>query len=191
MRILNRISQYLLLPAALLAVSFSAAAYEVHILSGEGSESKALDKGKYELAIKRLERRTAQQNPHIDIQLTNLCTAYVATNRLEKARDVCDRAVEAEGDFVGTAYNSRGVLNALKGDYIAAMVDFDNAGSNNNYPVARKDYGDRAPSMRRFNSPDAEATDSMQIAARNHAATDRTWAAIQQREAVASTEGTE
>ena len=191
MRIFNRVSLYLLAPVALLAVSFSAAAYEVHILTGQGSESKALDKGNYELAIKRLERRVEQEDRYTDIQLTNLCTAYVATGELEKADEVCDRAVEAHGDFVGTAYNSRGVLNALREDYIAAMVDFERASDNGNYPVARRGFGDKMPSMRRFNSPEVEMNDSIEIAARNHAAADRTWAAVQQKEALSFAERTE
>ena len=187
MRTFNRVCKFLLAPVALLAVAFSAAAYEVHILTGQGSESRALDKGKYEVAIERLERRVSHDNPSIDIQLTNLCTAYVATRQLEKAEDVCDRAVEANGDYVGTAYNSRGVLKALQGDYVAAMVDFDRANDKSHYPMARENYGDRAPSMRRFQSDKRETNDSMELAARNHATADRIWAAIKEEDAVAFT----
>ncbi len=180
MRFIKHASKYLLASVALLAISFSAAAYEVHVLTGQGSESKAMDKGRYDVAIKRLELRVKQDSRYVDIQLTNLCTAYVATSQLDKAAETCDRAVDANGDYVGTAYNSRGVLKALQGDYIAAMEDFDRANKQSNYPVARNDFGDLAPSNGRFDTPKTEATNSMQIAARNHAAADTTWAAIRE-----------
>ena len=179
MRTINRISTYLLAPVALLAISISSAAYEVHVLTGQGSESKAMDNGKYELAIKRLELRVKNDSPTIDVQLTNLCTAYVVTSQLEKAEDVCERAVEAKGDFVGTAYNSRGVLKALQGDYIAAMADFDRSSNKANYPVARTNFGDQTPAMKRFGTPGKESENSVELAVRNHSAADRTWAAIQ------------
>ncbi len=180
MRTINRISTYLLAPVALLAISFSAAAYEVHVLTGQGSESKAMDNGKYELAIKRLERRVQSESPTIDIQLTNLCTAYVVTSQFGKAEDACDRAVDADGDFAGTAYNSRGVLKALQGDYIAAIADFDRGSDKANYPVARTDFGDQAPANKRFGSDKTETSNSVELAVRNHSAADRTWAAIQE-----------
>jgi tetratricopeptide (TPR) repeat protein len=188
MRTFKRAIHYLLAPAALLAVSFSATAYEVHILTGQGSESRTLDKGNYDVAIERLERRVQHETRYIDIQLTNLCTAYVTTRQLEKAEDVCDRAVEANGDYVGTAYNSRGVLKALKGDYVEALADFNRANDRSNYPIARENYGDQAPSMSRFQTVKQESDNSIELAARNHAAADRTWAAIKQEDAVAFAE---
>lgn len=178
MTLVHRASRYLLASIALLAVSLTASAYEVHILSGQGSESRALDKGKYELAIERLELRVKHDSRFIDIQLTNLCTAYIAVRELDKAAPVCDEAVEADGDFVGTAYNSRGVLKALQGDFVAAMQDFDRASLKSNYPVPRYNAGDNRPSMRRYGTPETESENSIEIAARNFADADRTWAAI-------------
>lgn len=175
----NRVIQLLTASALLFAASFAANAYEVHVLTGPGSESKQLDKGNYQVAIKRLERRVQNETPDSDIQLTNLCTAYVVTGEYEQAKDICDRAVEANGDFVGTAYNSRGVLKSLQGDYIEAMQDFEHANNQSNYPVARSDFGDQAPLNKRFGTQKTETNNSMQIAARNQAAADRTWAAIQ------------
>ena len=140
-----------------------------------------MDDGNYELAIERLESRVKEDNRFIDIQLTNLCTAYVASGRLDKAAPACARAVDANGEFVGTAYNSRGVLRALQGDYIAAMEDFRQAEHESNYPTPRSDWGDKAPSMRRF-TLETESDNSIEIAARNYEAADKTLAAIRERE---------
>lgn len=180
MRNINRVSKYLLATVAMLAISFTASAYEVQVLTGDGSESKMMDKGKYDVAIKRLERRTQHDSPTIDIQLTNLCTAYVVTGEFDKARETCNRAVEKKGDFVGTAYNSRGVLNALTGDYIAANADFEQAENKANYPVARTDFGDMAPSRDRFGTQQDKIEDSMKLAAQNHQFADQRWAALRE-----------
>ncbi|NIL93034.1 MAG: hypothetical protein GTO71_00995 [Woeseiaceae bacterium] len=176
----QRLSKYLLVTVAMLAVSLTASAYEVRVMTGEGSESKALDRGDYDLAIERLELRTKSDSPTIDIQLTNLCTAYVVTSQFDKARDVCDRAIEADGDFVGTAYNSRGVLNALTGDYIAALDDFAMAADQSNYPKPRVYFGDKAPSMQRFGTTTVDVEQSIELAAQNLQFADRRWAAVKE-----------
>lgn len=179
MNIVKTITAYILTACLMLAIPLTSVAYEVNVLTGAGSESKALDKGRYSLAIERLERRLQSGMGDTVIQLTNLCTAYVATSQLEKATPVCDEAVEADGDFVGTAYNSRGVLNALKGDFVAALADFDRADDKANYPRPRSDYGDMAPSKRRFGTPEVDLQTSIEIAANNHVEADRVWAARQ------------
>jgi tetratricopeptide (TPR) repeat protein len=180
MRTIQRMSKFLLAMLAMLAVPFAASAYEVQVLTGSGSESKALEDGNYEVAIKRLERRTQHNSPATDIQLTNLCTAYVVTGRFDQARDVCDRAVEADGDYVGTAFNSRAVLNAVTGDYIAALDDFERAADQSNYPRPREYFGDKAPSMQRFSTPQVEIAKSIELAAKNFEFADRRWAALQE-----------
>jgi tetratricopeptide (TPR) repeat protein len=176
----QRVSKYLLLTVAMLAVSLTASAYEVRVLTGNGSESKALDNGDYDLAIKRLELRTKNDSRTIDIQLTNLCTAYVVTSQFDKARLTCDRAVEAKGDFVGTAYNSRGVLNALTGDYIAALNDFEMAADQANYPLPRRQAGDLMPSLRRYSTPAVDVKQSIELAAMNLQFADRRWATLKE-----------
>ena len=178
MRMIQRASKFLLATAAMLALSLSASAYEVQFLFGQDSEARALEKGNYELAIERLERRSKHKNRNIDIQLTNLCTAYVVTSQYDKARDVCDRAVAANGDYLGTAYNSRAVLNALTGDYIAALVDFEKAADKSNYPRPRRYFGDNAPSMQPFGTPATAVENSVRLAAQNLKAADTRWAAI-------------
>lgn len=180
MRNINRASKYLLATVAMLAISFTASAYEVHILKGDGSESKNLEKGRYEVAIERLERRVMHDSPNLDIHLTNLCTAYVVTRQFDKAAETCNRAIDVQGEFVGTAYNSRGVLNALSGDYVAALADFEAAEDRANYPAPRRDFGDAAPSNRRFETPNNKIEESIEFAAQNHQYADRRWAAIRE-----------
>jgi len=189
MNTIKRFSSYLLGVGLILAIPLTSMAYEVNILTGAGSESKAMDKGNYELAIERLEQRLQHGTGDGDSQLTNLCSAYVATGQYDKATPVCDRAVEAKGNFVGAAYNSRGVINALKGDFVAALVDFDRAEDKANYPRPRSDFGDKAPSNRRYASPEVNLSDSIEMAARNHGQTDRIWAAKQAEESEDLTAG--
>ncbi len=178
MNVVKKITAYCFTACLLLAAPMSGLAYEVNVLTGAGSESKALDRGDYKVAIKRLERRIEHGTGDTDIQLTNLCTAYVVTGRFDKAEDVCDKAVEANGEFVGTAYNSRGVLHSLKGDYVAAMADFEKAGDKANYPRAREDWGDKAPSNRRF-SGEEETENAVAMAWKNHGEADRVLVAKQ------------
>lgn len=180
MRTIQRVSKFLLATAAMLALPLSASAYEVQFLSGEDSEARALERGNYEVAIERLERRAKYDNRHIDVQLTNLCTAYVVTSQYDKARDACDRAVEADGDYLGTAYNSRAVLSALTGDYISALVDFEKAADPSNYPRPRSYFGDSAPSMQPFGTPASDVENSVRLAAQNLKAADTRWAAIKE-----------
>ena len=57
--------------------------------------------------------------------LTNLCVAYILKRDAENATQYCDQAVERGGG--NTAYNNRGVLRALQGDYQKALEDFRHA----------------------------------------------------------------
>ncbi len=188
MRTIYRTTRMLLAAVALLAVSFTAAAYEVHVLQGQGAEHKAMDRGDYATAIERLERRVAHENRYSDIQFTNLCTAYIVTRQFEKAEPACDRAVAANGDYVGTAYNSRGVLRALQGDYFGAMEDFEEASNMTNYPIARTNWGDQRPSNTRF-SEETEIDNSVELAAKNLVDADRAWARVREEESEALAAG--
>lgn len=142
-------------------------AYEVTILEDRGSEFKALMDGRYDVAIKRLELRLETRYKNRDTLLTNLCTAYVLNGDLLKAHDVCNEAVEADGKFVGTAYNSRGVLHAMMGDFISARVDFEEASRKSNYPAAPHLFGE-FPAMARYNTPSANLDNAIEIAASNN-----------------------
>jgi len=186
----KQISSLLIGAIVLTAVPLSASAYEVNILNGDGAESKALNSGDYDVAIERLEKRL-QIGPSSDraIRLTNLCTAYVVTRNFEKAQTTCDQAVEAKGEFVGAAYNSRGVLHALIGDYIAALADFEEAADQANYPRIQREFADNMPSMRRFSTPEVDIENSIRLAAKNHAHADQFWAKVQAK--AAATPGSE
>lgn len=144
----------------------SAHAYEVTILEDSGSEFKAMMDGRYDVAIERLELRLETKHKKRDILLTNLCTAYLLNRDLLKAHDVCNEAVAADGKFVGTAYNSRGVLHALMGDFISARVDFEEASRKSNYPPLAHPYGEFA-TWARYNTPSSDLDNAIQIAASN------------------------
>jgi len=179
---INRFSHSRFCIILLLAAPFAAGAYEVNILNGDGAESSLLNKGDYAVAIERLEKRVQYGGTRDrDIRLTNLCTAYVVTGDLEKARETCDRAVAANGKYVGAAYNSRGVLHAISGDYISAIADFAKAADESNYPKAQREFADKMPSMRRFGKPGADAENSIQLATMNHAQATQLWASVHTR----------
>ena len=164
----------------LIALPLAAGAYEVNILDGLGAEAKAMNSGDYAIAIERLEMRLQTGSSRDrDIRLTNLCTAYVVTGDLEKGHEICNQAVEANGQYVGVAYNSRGVLHALMGDYIAALADFDLAADEANYPRERREMADNRPEMRRFSKSEVNIEESIQLAASNQAQADQFWAAVQ------------
>ena len=141
----TRIGGATLAVTLLLSLPIVGSAYEVTILEGRGAETKALNAGEYDDAIRRLEQKLEQRRHYRGILLTNLCTALVIKRDLEKAHTVCNEAVEIEGSFVGTAYNSRGVLHAMMGDQIAAMADFAEAAKKTNYPVGSLNDGPRGP----------------------------------------------
>lgn len=164
----------------LIALPLAAGAYEVNILDGHGADAKALNGGDYAAAIERLEMRLQTgASRDRDIRLTNLCTAYVVTGDLEKGHDICNQAVEANGQYVGVAYNSRGVLHALMGDYIAALADFDLAANKANYPRVQREFADNRPSMRRFSTSEVDIDNSIRLAASNQAQANQFWAAVQ------------
>lgn len=183
MNALKYISGCLVGTCLLLSSPLASGAYEVHILTGAGSESGLLNKGDYGAAIERLERSLHQLSAQEIINLTNLCTAYVATGQLEKATPACDEAVAAKGDYVGAAYNSRGALNALKGDYAAAHDDFAKAEDTANYPVAQSTVRERTSRRNLGEQHDIHMNRSdlnslLQVAMDNLAKTDELWAAI-------------
>ena len=174
----------------LTATPLIAGAYEVNILDGHGAESKALMNGDYAIAIERLEKRLQTgASRDRDVRLTNLCTAYVVTGDLEKGHATCNQAVEASGQYVGVAYNSRGVLHALMGDFIAAFADFDLAADDANYPRIRREFADNRPSMRRFGKSDVDVDNSIRLAAMNRAQADQFWAKVQAQAAETSGSG--
>lgn len=138
MRIITKIAGFLAGASLLVAVPLSAAdykVYEVNVLRDDGSQYANIESGNYQAAIDTLEERLKFKTNYRDVKLTNLCTAYVLKRDIELATDACDKAVEANGEFVTTAFNSRGVLNALKGDFVAAAADFEMARKTHEYSM--------------------------------------------------------
>ena len=138
----TRIGGATLAVTLLLSLPIVGSAYEVTIIEGRAAESEALNDGKYDFAIRRLEMKLEQRRNFRGVLLTNLCTALVVTRDFEKAHKVCNEAVEIKNESVGAAYNSRGVLHALMGEEIEAMADFAEAARMTNYPRSPISVGD-------------------------------------------------
>jgi tetratricopeptide (TPR) repeat protein len=147
------------------AGALSDTGYEVYFLAGHASESKILYQGRYDVAIERLESHLTTESPYSDKQLVNLCAALVANRELDKAKDVCDRAIEGPCDLVGVAYNGRGVIHALHGDYDSAVSDFEKAADKSNYPYPRAHFTESLESLHQFHKDDLDR--SLRVAKHN------------------------
>lgn len=135
MKSIARIGSFLASASLLLAVPLMSGAYEVNVLRDPGSQWKNIENGQYQEAIANLEEQLQYKTKYRDVKLTNLCTAYVLSRNFERATAACDKAVDANGTFVTSAFNSRGVLNALKGDFMAATEDFIKAKKTHEYSM--------------------------------------------------------
>ena len=182
MSIRNHLTICLTGVVATFALAISANAYEVQILDGENAAYKLLTKGHYDAAIEQLERWTQRRSLDRDVQLINLCTAYVATKQFDKAGDICNKAVAAKGEYRATALNSRGVLHALIGDYEAAIADFNLAADTSNHPIGGNNLWEKLPRMHRYMTPESNFHEMQKVAATNLAAADRRYAALQGKE---------
>lgn len=102
--------------------------YELRLHDSNVYGKYALLEGKVDLSIERLERQLARTRSHRNLApvLINLCAAYTMQGDFDKAKDRCDAAIE-NGWSVPMAYNNRGVMNVAKGDYLAAVDDFEMA----------------------------------------------------------------
>lgn len=60
--------------------------------------------------------------------LTNLCIGYIRIGDLDQAATYCDQAAARKNETVVT-HNNRGVLNALRGEFVLAQQDFQTAAS--------------------------------------------------------------
>jgi tetratricopeptide (TPR) repeat protein len=150
------------------AGALSDTSYEVYFLTGHASESKALYQGRYDTAIERLELRLSKESPCREKQLVNLCAALVANRQLDKAKDVCDRAIESQGDLGDVDYNSRGVIHALNGDYVSAISDFEKAADKSNYPYPRAHFTESLEGLHQFYKDDLDR--SIRVAKHNKSA---------------------
>ncbi|MFW2403399.1 MAG: hypothetical protein ACN4GT_01450 [Gammaproteobacteria bacterium] len=116
--------------AAILLMPGTAAAdrYELQVHDDEVYGKYALLEGEFDLSIDRLERRLARTRSHRNLApvLINLCAAYTMKRDFEKAQERCDAAID-NGWSVSMAYNNRGIMNIARGDYLAAIDDFEAA----------------------------------------------------------------
>ena len=182
MKALSKKLFYMVGASLLLTLPATTGAYEVNFLTGVGAESQALERGDYAKAIKRLEYRVENRNKNLDVNLTNLCTAYVVTREYEKAFEICDRAVDKGGNFVSVAYNSRGVLHARTGDFVSAIADFAAAESAvAEYRETMAGYCSTCALPDPHWIPDPEVEMMARIAANNSVQADAMWATVQSR----------
>jgi len=101
--------------------------------------TRDLESGDYDKAIIKLERwhRWAGNSQQLRAPvLINLCVAYTAKREFAAAEAFCDAAVE-NGRTLAVAYNNRGVMNAGRGDYLAAVADFESARNSGAQHIAR------------------------------------------------------
>lgn len=84
-----------------------------------------LTSGNVSKGIEILKRELDDDKANRGYILSSLCGAYVIDSSFEEASQVCSEAVET---FPGEgAYNNRGVLRVLTGDFKGAKEDFDRA----------------------------------------------------------------
>lgn len=85
--------------------------------------------GDIEIGIRRLNHTSGSYRQAHTARapiLIYLCVGYTMLKDVRAAWQACDAAVE-NGVDAGSAYNNRGVLNIVKGDYDAATSDFEAA----------------------------------------------------------------
>ncbi len=168
----------------LLAFSLTANAYEIQFINDKNAEFSAIKKGQYSHAIEELRRSIEDASTNQGTQMVNLCTALVVSKRFYEASEACNQAIEAKGNYVGAALNSRGVMHALSGQYEAALADFALAADNSSHPlIDSQALWAKMPAMPNRSTPDSNFHELTAIAMRNHDFADRKWAAIQESQA--------
>lgn len=159
-------------------------AYEVKFINSSGVAFEAINQQQYAEAIEQLREKIADESPKLDIQLANLCTALVVSNRLEEASTACDEAVKARGRYLSASLNSRGVMKARQGDFAGALDDFNLATDTSSHPeFPHHALWSKVPGMPNRSTPDSTFHDIADIARQNYAKADRRWAAIREAEA--------
>jgi len=122
------------LPAAcamLIAFSATASASDTHVYKLVAHDDEVFGKyalldGNVDVAIGRFERRLdgATANSRRAPLLINLCAAYTLKRDFAKAEERCNAAIE-NGWSVRKAHNNRGIMRVARGDYLAAVEDFE------------------------------------------------------------------
>ena len=121
----------IILGAVLMAAGLASAnaeSWELRTAAEEVKGTRDIKEGRIDKGIRILETHygsTAFEKK--GAVLTNLCLAYTVKRDYETAMVYCDRAV-ARHSSGREAYNNRGVLHAILGNYAAAISDFEKAG---------------------------------------------------------------
>ena len=162
-----------------IVLSAPANAYEVKFINSSGVAFDAIESQQYDEAIDQLRAMIAEKSPKMDIQLANLCTALVVSNRLEEAKSACDQAANNRGRYLSTVLNSRGVMNVLQGDFEAAIDDFSLAADKASHPaLPHHALWAKVPGMPNRSTPDSTYHEIADLAMQNYAKADKRWAAI-------------
>lgn len=88
-----------------------------------------IEAGDFATGVRRLLERLSKKNQSNSARtplIIDLCAGYTMLEDFEAATKYCNQAVE-HGWSKGLALNNRGALNVAKGDYDAAIRDFDAA----------------------------------------------------------------
>jgi Flp pilus assembly protein TadD len=119
--------------AALIGVSANAASSDKHLYELIAHDDEvygkyALLEGDVDVAIERFESRLNDgiSNSRRAALLVNLCAAYTMKQNFAMAEQRCNAAVES-GWSTKKALNNRGIMQVARGDYLAAVDDFQQA----------------------------------------------------------------
>ena len=101
--------------------------WELRTTADEVPGTREIESGDIEKAIRISNVQLPRVSPQYKVAvLTNLCIGYILNKSFDQAQVYCDQAVERSNEKT-VSHNNRGVLNALQGNYSAAMEDFDDA----------------------------------------------------------------
>jgi Flp pilus assembly protein TadD len=134
---ITKISSTLIAVIALFSIGLTSASaenWELRTAADEVKGTRDLEAGNIDKSIRVLER--AYRSTPYDSKgavLTNLCVAHALKRDFEMAMDYCNRAAD-RGKGSREAFNNRGVINAIQGNYTAAITDFEKAGCLNECP---------------------------------------------------------
>ena len=104
-----------------------AAGWELRTTTDEVPGTREIESGDIEKAIRISNVQLSHVSPEYKVAvLTNLCIGYILNKSFDQAQAYCDQAVERPNEKT-VSHNNRGVLNALQGDFSAAMKDFESA----------------------------------------------------------------
>ena len=122
--------------------SASAESWELRTAAQEVNGTRDLEAGNVDKSIRILKRsyRSTPYDSKVAV-LNNLCVAHALKRDFETAMDYCNQAAD-RGKGSREAFNNRGVLHAIQGNYTAAVTDFEKAGCLSECPSELTNQGD-------------------------------------------------